>query len=56
MLQNRHNTSDPTFVKRVTLQNLFRRPVDIIFSGDWDSVSYFINYCLCSSFCDLLLF
>ncbi|OZC06081.1 UBX domain protein [Onchocerca flexuosa] len=38
MLQNRHNTSDPTVAKRVTLQNLFRPPVDIMFSGDWDAV------------------
>ncbi|KAM3727555.1 UBX domain-containing protein [Dirofilaria immitis] len=38
ILQNRHNTSDPTIAKRITLQNLFRPPVDIMFSGDWDAV------------------
>lgn len=41
MLQNRHNSSDPTVAKRVTLQNLFRPPIDIMFNGDWDAVSYF---------------
>uniref|UniRef100_A0A915PZ28 UBX domain-containing protein n=1 Tax=Setaria digitata TaxID=48799 RepID=A0A915PZ28_9BILA len=38
MLQNRRNAPDPTVAKRVTLQNLFRPPVDIMFSGDWDAV------------------
>ncbi|KAL3991021.1 Thioredoxin-like family protein [Acanthocheilonema viteae] len=38
MLQNRNNTLDPTVAKRVTLQNLFRPPTDIMFNGDWDAV------------------
>ncbi|KAK6114547.1 Thioredoxin-like family protein [Brugia pahangi] len=38
MLQNRHNTSDSTVAKRITLQNLFRPPIDIMFNGDWDAV------------------
>ncbi|VDK84603.1 unnamed protein product [Litomosoides sigmodontis] len=38
MLQNRQNASDPTVAKRVTLQNLFRPPIDIMFNGDWDAV------------------
>uniref|UniRef100_A0A0R3RRS3 UBX domain-containing protein n=1 Tax=Elaeophora elaphi TaxID=1147741 RepID=A0A0R3RRS3_9BILA len=38
ILQNRHSASDPTVAKRVTLQNLFRPPIDIMFIGDWDAV------------------
>ncbi|EFO20698.2 UBX domain-containing protein [Loa loa] len=38
MLQNRHTILDATVAKRVTLQNLFRPPIDIMFNGDWDAV------------------
>lgn len=39
MLRNGQGASDQTAVKRMTLQALFRPPVDIMFNGDWEAVS-----------------
>ncbi|VDN33471.1 unnamed protein product [Gongylonema pulchrum] len=40
MLQNGPTTSNQADDKRMTLQALFRPPIDIMFTGDWETVRY----------------